>query len=60
MSLTARIAALAAPVPRPDSFERCLFIGPHPDDIEVGAGATAAKLCAMGEAHYFNCGEAAP
>ncbi len=53
MSLTARIATIAAPLPRPDSFERCLFIGPHPDDIEVGAGATAAKLSAMGKQVSF-------
>ena len=53
MSLTARIAALAAPLPRLDSFERYLFIGPHPDDIEVGAGATAARLTAMGKQVSF-------
>ena len=53
MSVTGRIAALAAPVPRPESFTRCLFIGPHPDDIEVGAGATAAKLRAMGKQVSF-------
>ncbi len=53
MSLTARIVSLAAPVPRPDAFERCLFIGPHPDDIEVGAGASAAKLRAMGKRVSF-------
>ena len=33
MSLTSRIVALAAPVPRPEDFVRFLFIGPHPDDI---------------------------
>ena len=53
MSLTARIAALAAPLPRLDDFERYLFIGPHPDDIEVGAGATAARLTAMGKQVSF-------
>ena len=53
MSLTSRIVALAAPVPRPEDYERFLFIGPHPDDIEVGAGATAAKLRAMGKQVSF-------
>ena len=53
MSLTARIAALAAPLPRLDGFQRYLFIGPHPDDIEVGAGATAARLTAMGKQVSF-------
>ena len=28
---------------------RILAIGAHPDDIEIGAGATAAKLAAMGK-----------
>ena len=53
MSLTARIAALAAPLPRLDGVQRYLFIGPHPDDIEVGAGATAARLTAMGKQVSF-------
>jgi LmbE family N-acetylglucosaminyl deacetylase len=30
-----------------------LFIGAHPDDIEIGAGATAAKLVAFGWNVYF-------
>ncbi|MCR5576987.1 MAG: PIG-L family deacetylase [Oscillospiraceae bacterium] len=53
MSLTARIVSHAAPLPRLDAFERCLFIGPHPDDIEIGAGASAAKLRAMGKQVSF-------
>ena len=44
MSLTSLIIKFAAPLPDIESFERFLFIGPHPDDIEIGAGATAAKL----------------
>jgi LmbE family N-acetylglucosaminyl deacetylase len=28
-------------------------VGPHPDDIEIGAGATAAKLAAMGKEVCF-------
>ena len=27
-----------------ESFNTYLFIGPHPDDIEIGAGATVSKL----------------
>ena len=38
----------AVPVPSVEGFQRYLFVGPHPDDIEIGAGATAAKL-----ADYF-------
>jgi LmbE family N-acetylglucosaminyl deacetylase len=30
-----------------------LFIGAHPDDIEIGAGASAAKLIALGWTVYF-------
>ena len=47
MSITSFVLKIAAPVPRLLSFERFLFIGPHPDDIEIGAGATVAKLVAM-------------
>lgn len=39
----------AAPLPDIESFQRFLFIGPHPDDIEIGAGAAAAKLAAAGK-----------
>ncbi len=49
MSLTKIIIRSAAPVPRVENFKRYLFVGPHPDDIEVGAGATAAKLAASGK-----------
>lgn len=49
MSLLKHIIRIAAPVPELESFERYLFIGPHPDDIEIGAGATAAKLAAEGK-----------
>ena len=53
MSLTRLILRFAAPVPQVESFERYLFIGPHPDDIEIGAGATAAKLAAQGKQICF-------
>ena len=53
MSLTRAALRLAAPLPRIEDFRRCLFIGPHPDDIEIGAGATAAKLAAMGKELCF-------
>ena len=48
MSLTRLALRFAAPVPQVESFHRYLFVGPHPDDIEIGAGATAAKLTAGG------------
>lgn len=43
------ILKAAVPIPRMEKYRRFLFIGPHPDDIEIGAGATAAKLAAMGK-----------
>ncbi len=43
----------AAPPPEIERFERYLFLGPHPDDIEIGAGATAAKLAAAGKSVSF-------
>ncbi len=53
MSLTKTVIRSAAPVPKIENFERYLFVGPHPDDIEVGAGATAAKLAAEGKKVCF-------
>lgn len=53
MSLTRLALAFAAPIPDIESFQRYLFIGPHPDDIEIGAGATAAKLISMGKKVCF-------
>jgi len=44
MSLTSLAIKIAMPIPKIESFERFLFVGPHPDDIEIGAGATIAKL----------------
>ena len=53
MSLTRLVLRFAAPVPQVESFQRYLFVGPHPDDIEIGAGATAAKLTAGGKQVTF-------
>ena len=53
MSLTSLAVKIAAPLPNIEGFERYLFIGPHPDDIEIGAGATAAKLAAAGKSVCF-------
>lgn len=49
MSLTRAVLRFAAPLPRIEKLQRYLFVGPHPDDIEIGAGATAAKLAAEGK-----------
>ncbi|MGN1019984.1 MAG: PIG-L deacetylase family protein [Aristaeellaceae bacterium] len=53
MSLTRVALRLAAPLPRVEGFSRYLFVGPHPDDIEIGAGATASRLAAMGRQVTF-------
>ena len=56
MGLTKTILKFAAPIPKIELFQRFLFIGPHPDDIEIGAGATAAKLVDMGkEVRFLVC-----
>lgn len=49
MSLIKLILKAAIPTPKIEAYRRFLFVGPHPDDIEIGAGATAAKLAAMGK-----------
>lgn len=53
MSILSRIIRTAVPIPKVESFDKYLFIGPHPDDIEIGAGATAAKLAALGKKVTF-------
>ena len=53
MSLTKFILRFFAPLPKLEAFDRYLFIGPHPDDIEIGAGAAAAKLAGMGKQVRF-------
>ena len=53
MSLIKLILRAAVPVPKIEEYQRFLFVGPHPDDIEIGAGATAAKLAAMGKEICF-------
>ncbi len=53
MSVLRLILRAAAPLPDIEGFDRFLFIGPHPDDIEIGAGATAAKLAAAGKSVCF-------
>ncbi|MBR3811615.1 MAG: PIG-L family deacetylase [Agathobacter sp.] len=56
MGLTKAILRFAAPLPKIEKYQRFLFIGPHPDDIEIGAGATATKLVASGkEVRFLVC-----
>ena len=53
MGITKLALRIAAPVPKIDSFSRYLFVGPHPDDIEIGAGASVAALAAQGKEICF-------
>lgn len=53
MSVLSFILKKAAPIPKIEEYDRFLFVGPHPDDIEIGAGATAAKLVSMGKKVSF-------
>ena len=42
-----------APIPKLDSFERYLFIGPHPDDIEVACSPSVRALTQTGKQVSF-------
>ncbi len=53
MGLTSLVLKIATPIPKIESFENYLFIGPHPDDIEIGAGATVSKLIKLGKKVSF-------
>ena len=53
MNILKLIIKKAVPLPRPEDMNTVLFVGPHPDDIEIGAGATAAKLADMGKRVIF-------
>ena len=53
MGLTKLALKMALLFPDVESFDNILLIGPHPDDIEIGAGATVAKLVRMGKKVSF-------
>ena len=53
MNLVKAVLHFALPKLKIEDADRFLFFGPHPDDIEIGAGATAAKLAAMGKKVRF-------
>lgn len=41
------------PLPKIDKCKKVLFIGPHPDDIEIGAGGLVSKLVRNQAEVYF-------
>lgn len=53
MSLTKLALRFAAPLPDLEGFDRYLFVGPHPDDIEIGAGATVSRLITLSKQVTF-------
>lgn len=53
MGLTRLAINFAVKNQKIESFNNFLFVGPHPDDIEIGAGATIAKLVKLGKKVTF-------
>lgn len=43
----------AVPIPKLTDLDGFLFVGPHPDDIEVACGGTVARLARMGKKITF-------
>lgn len=48
-----KILKRAVPLPRIDAYKKYLFIGPHPDDIEMACGPTVKKLTESGKTVHF-------
>lgn len=40
-------------MPKIEALDSFLFVGPHPDDIEVACGGTVAKLASSGKKITF-------
>lgn len=53
MSICSLILKKVCPLPKVEDFHRYLFVAAHPDDIEVGAGATVSKLADEGKEICF-------
>lgn len=53
MSIISTIVKIATKCPRIEEYDRFLFVGPHPDDIEIGCGATIPKLVESGKKVTF-------
>ncbi len=44
MSIISKIIKIATKTPRIETYDSFLFIGPHPDDIEIGAGSVGVLI----------------
>ncbi|NLG68197.1 MAG: PIG-L family deacetylase, partial [Firmicutes bacterium] len=54
MASTLELLRQMVPPPRIDDCRRVLCVQPHPDDTDIGAGATVARLARLGaEVHYL-------
>ena len=53
MSLFDKLLKAIVPLPQIKKSHKFLFIGPHPDDIEIGAGETASLLTNRGDEVKF-------
>lgn len=53
MGLLNAVFKKKVPCPKILNVDNYLFVGPHPDDIEVACGGTVAKLAAMGKKITF-------
>lgn len=53
MSVTAPFLSAAAPLPKLVDFDSFLFIGPHPDDIEVACAPTVKRLTELNKKVSF-------
>ena len=47
------VLKMVAPLPDIEKYQKIMFVGPHPDDIEIGAGATVNKMVASGKDVYM-------
>lgn len=53
MFLNRLLIKMIAPPPKIETYGRHLFVAPHPDDVEIAAGSTVARLCREGKEVYF-------
>ncbi|HHX48865.1 MAG TPA: PIG-L family deacetylase [Clostridiales bacterium] len=54
MCITKLIVSILTKKPKLKDIKKVIFVGPHPDDIEIAAGGTVAKLKELGiEIHFI-------
>lgn len=53
MCLSKIIVKFLVPKIKIEKFDNFIFVGPHPDDIEIACGATVSKLIRLGKNVHF-------